>query len=52
MDAAATVIHPAIRLQSAGLLQLGTQRHHREPFSTPAVGADRSSQADHADRTS
>jgi len=23
---------PGIRLQSAGLLQLGTQRHHREPF--------------------
>ena len=23
---------PGIRLQSAELLQLGTQRHHREPF--------------------
>jgi len=32
---------PGIRLQSAGLLQLGTQRHHREPLSTPAVGAER-----------
>jgi len=42
---------PGIRLQSAGLLQLGTQRHHREPFPTPAVGAERSSQADHTDRT-
>jgi len=42
---------PGIRLQSAGLLQLGTQRHHREPFSTLAVGAERSSQAHHADRT-
>jgi len=42
---------PCIRLQSAGLLQLGTQRHHREPFPTPAVGAERSSQADHTNRT-
>jgi len=32
---------PGIRLQSAGLLQLGTQLHHREPFPTPAVGAER-----------
>ena len=42
---------PGIRLQSAGLLQVDTQRHHREPFPTPAVDAERSSQADLADRT-
>jgi len=40
-----------IRLQSVGLLQLDTQRHHRVPFSMPAVGAKRSSQTDHTDRT-
>ena len=41
---------PGIRLQSAGLLQLGTQRYHREQFSTPAVGAELISQ-DSAART-
>jgi len=51
MDAPATVTQAFVSSRLHGLLQLGTQRHHREPFSTPAVGTKRSSQADHTDRT-
>jgi len=44
-------ISPGVYFQSPGLLQLGLLRHRRQVAATSAVGAKRSRQTGHADRS-